>query len=202
MKTSTKISVILILYGITQCQPPAHPSQWSDEKLNDWFESGAYLNGLPLIPDPSIDHRSFAIHYYEYKEKWDRAFAFLKNTDLANIALGRIELGDNIYATVSEYFPKDRDATLFEVHQKYIDIQCVVSGNELIDIALLKDMTVTNPYDSGNDITFGTIPEFSELKTSPGQFYIFFPTDAHRPALKAENDSASVRKIVVKVPFF
>jgi len=200
MNTSTKISVILVLSTITQCQPSSHPSKWSDDKLNNWFESGQYLNGLQMTPDPSIDRRSFAIHYYDYKEIWDMAFAFLKNADLANIALGRIELGDNMYATVSEYFPKDRDETLFEVHKKFIDIQCVVSGKELIDVAYLKDMTVTKPYDSENDIAFGTISDFSELQMTSKRFLIFFPADAHRPGLKAENDSALVRKIVVKVP--
>ena len=201
MKSLLKLSVILVLFSITQCQSPSHPSQWSDEKLNDWFETGQYLNGLQLIPDPSIDRLSFAIHYYDHKETWDKAFAFLKNTDLANIALGRIELGNEMYATVSEYSPKDRDSALFEVHKKYIDIQWIISGEELIDIAQLKDMTITKPYDSENDIAFGTVPDYSELKTTPERFYIFFPADAHRPALKAGNDSASVRKIVVKVPY-
>ena len=201
MKSSSKISVILVLTGITQCQPPSHPSKWSDEKLNEWFESGEYLNGLQLTPDPSIDRRSFAVHYYDHKETWDKAFAFLKNADVVNIALGRVELGDIMYATVNEYPLKDRDNALLEVHNKYIDIQWIFSGKELIDVAHLKDMTITKPYDSENDIAFGTVPGFTELETSPERFYIFFPADAHRPALKVENSSVSARKIVVKVPY-
>jgi len=192
--------MLAVLFGLIQCQPSSHPSKWSDQKLNEWFESGQYLNGLQMLPDPSIDRRSFAEHYYDHRENWDKAFAFLKNSDFSQMELGRIELGGSMFATVSEYLPKDREVTLIEAHEKYIDIQYVVSGNELIDIAPLKDMAVTIPYDSGNDIAFGTVPEFSELKASPERFFIFFPNIAHRPGLKAENDSELIRKVVVKVP--
>jgi YhcH/YjgK/YiaL family protein len=185
---------------MTQCQPSSHPSKWSDQKLNEWFKTGQYLNGLQLIPDPSIDRRAFAQHYFDHKAIWDKAFAFLKNTDFANINSGRIELGNNMYATVSDYLAKDRESTLIEAHKKYIDIQYVVSGNEIIDIAPLKDMTVTMPFDTEKDIMFGTVPEFSELNASPERFFIFFPADAHRPSMKTGNDSVLVRKVVVKVP--
>ena len=200
MKTLSKTSILLVLFGLTQCQPSSHPSKWSDQKVNDWFESGQYLNGLKLIPDPSMDRRSFALHYYDHKEMWDKAFAFLRNTDFAHTALGRIELGDNMFATVSEYLPKDRESTLFEIHQKYIDIQYVVSGKELIDVAPLKNMTVTKPYHSENDIAFGDVTGFSEIRMSPERFLILFPADAHRPGMKDGKDSVLIRKVVVKVP--
>ena len=177
-----------------------HPSTWSDREINEWFESGQYLNGLQMTADPSVDRRSFAQHYYDHKETWDKAFAFLKNADFANMTLGRVELGNGMFATVSEYPTKDRETTLFEAHQKYIDIQYVASGNELIDVAPLKNMTVTKPYNSENDIAFGAVTEFSEMKASAGRFFIFFPADAHRPGLKDGNDNTLVRKVVVKVP--
>ena len=200
MKSLSKIPMLIILISLTQCQSSSHPSKWSDEKLNQWFEAGEYLNGLQILPDPSIDRRSFAKHYYEHKEMWDNAFSFLKNTDLANIALGRVELDGNLFAVVSEYFPKDREGALLEVHQKYIDVQYVVSGNEFIDLAPLEKMTVTTPYNSDNDAAFGSVADFSELKASPDRFFIFFPADAHRPGMKSDNDSVPVRKIVVKIP--
>jgi len=200
MKSFSNISVLLILIGLTQCQTSSQPSKWSDQKLNEWFESGQYLNGLHLFPDPSIDRRSFALQYYDHKENWNKAFSFLKNTDFTSITLGRIELGDNMFANVSEYFSKDREGAPFEVHQKYIDIQYVVSGNELIDVASLKNMAVTKQYDSENDFALGAITEFTELKASSERFFIFFPTDAHRPGLKDGKDSVLIRKVVVKVP--
>ena len=200
MKSLSKIFMLIVLFGLIQCQSSSHPSKWSNQKIDEWFESGQYLNGLQLLPDPSIDRRSFAEHYYDHRETWEKAFAFLKNTDFAHTGLGRIELGGNMFATISDYLPKDREVTLIEAHEKYIDIQYIVSGREQIDVAPLKDMTVTIPYNSENDIVFGTVPEFSELDASPDRFFIFFPNVAHRPGMKIENDSMIIRKVVVKVP--
>jgi YhcH/YjgK/YiaL family protein len=183
-----------------QCQSSSHPSKWSEQKLNEWFESEQYLNGLQITPDPSINRRSFAEHYYDHKEVWDKALAFMKNSNLSELPLGRIELGDKMYATVSEYFLKERDTTLFEAHQIYIDIQYVISGRELIDVAPLETLNVTEPFNSEKDILFGTVPKYSALKASPDRFFIFFPSDAHRPGIKEGNDNVFTRKIVVKLP--
>ena len=200
MKTLSKIYVILVLFGIAQCQPSSHPSKWSDQKVHEWFKSGQYLNGLQIIPDSSINRRIFAEHYYDHKETWDKAFAFLKNTDFANSSLGRIEIDNKMFATISEYIPKDPENALFEAHQKYIDIQYVISGHDLMNIAPLKNMTVTKPYDPQKDNELGTVTEFSEMKATPERFFIFFPSDAHRPGIKDGNDSITIRKVVVKVP--
>ncbi len=168
--------------------------------VNDRFESGEFFGGLQIRPDESINRRVFAEHYYDHKVTWDKAFAFLKNTDFAHAPLGRVDLGDNLFATVSEYLPKDREGALFEAHQKYIDIQYVVSGNELMDVAPMENVTVTKPYNPEKDVAFGTVTDFSERKANPERFFIFFPGDAHRPNLKDGSDSTAVRKVVVKVP--
>ena len=192
--------MFIILLGLTECQQSSHPSKWSDQEINEWFESEQYLNGLQMLPDPSVDRRLFAQHYYDHKETWDKAFEFLMNPDFARMALGRIELGDRMYSIVMEYDTKAREGALFEAHRKYIDIQYIVSGEELIDVAHLKNMTVTEPYDAEKDIEFGPVNVFSVLKAFPGRFFIFFPTDAHRPCLNTGNDSMLIRKVVVKVP--
>ena len=200
MKTLLQISIATLLLGASMCNSSSHPTKWSDKELNDWFDSGKFLNGLQMSPDQSIDRRSFAIHYYDHKVIWDKAFAFLKSADLVNAPLGRIELEGDLFATVSEYFPKDREGTLFEAHQKYIDIQFIIAGKELMDVAPLKNVTITNLYDPEIEALFGTVPSFSTLKASPGRLFIFFPDDAHRPSMKDGIDSIFVRKVVVKVP--
>ena len=189
-----------LLVSTTACKPDSHPSTWSEQKLEEWFDSGQFLNGLSLIPDPSIDRRSFALHYYDHKETWDKAFAFLKNTDLNALPVGRVDLGGQLYANVSEYEPKDREGLPFEAHKGYIDIQYVVEGYEAIDIAPLEKTTVTQPYNAEIDALFCTTSAFTELQAKPGRFFIFFPEEAHRPGMKDGDESISVRKVVVKVP--
>ena len=192
--------MLLVLFGVASCQQSSHPPKGSDQKVNEWFDSGEYLNGLKLIPDPSIDRRSFAQHYLDHREIWDKTFAYLKETDFTSITPGRVELGDHVFATVSEYVPRDREEAIFEAHKKYIDVQYVISGHELMDIAPLENMTVTKQYDAENDVELGSVIKFLELAASSERFFIFFPTDAHRPGLKAEDDNALVRKVVIKVP--
>ena len=189
-----------LLVGVSACDPASHPSKWSEQKLKEWFDSGQFLNGLQMIPDASIDLRTFAIHYYDNKAKWDKSFAYLKNTDLTQLALGRVEIGDGVYATVSEYLPKDREGMLFEAHKQYIDIQYIIAGKELIDVAPLKNTTITKPYNAEGDAMFGTVTGFSALKATPGRFFVFFPNDAHRPGMKDGDENITVRKIVVKLP--
>ena len=200
MNHLSTFGVLLLLFCLMQCQSPSHPSQWSDQKLNAWFDSGEFLNGLSLHPDPSIDHRSFAKHYYTHKDVWNKAFDFLQHTDLANLPLGRIELGDKMYATVSEYFPKGRDTTLFEAHRTNVDIHYVISGKESIDIAPLESMTVIETYNFERDLMFGSVSKFTELKASPDRFFVIFPSQVHRPGVTIENNSLFIRKIVIKFP--
>lgn len=192
--------VLLIVFCFTQCQSSSHPSQWNDQKLNEWFESKEYLNGFQLLPDPSIDRRSFAEHYYDHKEVWEKAFNFLKSTDLASLPLGRIDLDKNMYATISEYFPKEQDTTLFEAHRINVDIHYVISGKEVIGVAPLESMTVTDPYNPERDLVFGTVPQYTEVEASPDRFLVVFPSEAHRPSMMLRNDSMFIRKIVVKFP--
>jgi YhcH/YjgK/YiaL family protein len=100
---------------------------------------------------------------------------------------------------VSEYISKNEESAQFEAHRKYIDIQYVVSGKELINIAPLASVKeVLTPYDASKDIEFVTVSKLIYLKASPSDFFIFFPGDAHRPGLK-DGANAPVRKIVIKV---
>jgi hypothetical protein len=64
-----------------------------------------YLNGLSIIPDPSIDRQRFAKHYDKYKEIWDRAFLFLKQTNFKTVSLRRIELGEKRTPMWTNFLP-------------------------------------------------------------------------------------------------
>ena len=63
------------------------------------------------------------------------ALKFLSETDFSKIELGRYELdGDNIFYMVQSY-DTDPDKTISEAHKKYIDIQYMVEGEEIIGVA-------------------------------------------------------------------
>jgi YhcH/YjgK/YiaL family protein len=75
----------------------------------------------------------------------------------------------------------------------------VISGKEIMNIApLTTAKEVVTPYDSTKDIEFLTVDKISKFSATPSNFFIFFPTDAHRPGLK-DGVNSNVRKIVIKV---
>jgi YhcH/YjgK/YiaL family protein len=185
---------------ISGCSGNADPALWSSKQIDKWFEKGDWLNGWQVKPDQSINRKEFTVSYFKNRERWDKAFSFLKSTDLSGLELKRYDIdGDNLYAPVSEYLTKNEEDARYEAHQKYIDIQYVVSGKEMIGVApMSQKKDVLEPYDSTRDIEFLTVSGGENRLAMPDRFFIFFPEDAHRPGLK-DTENSPVRKIVVKV---
>jgi biofilm protein TabA len=92
------------------------------------------------------------------------------------------------------------DKPKLEFHRKYIDVQYMASGEEVIGWASVERVTITAAYDEEKDIAFGTAPlsEVTPLHLSAGQLVVLYPKDAHAPKLAAGKPS-QVKKIVVKV---
>jgi len=124
----------------------------------------------------------------------------MKENDLSALELRRYDIdGDNAYALVSEYYTKNEGDARYEAHRKYIDVQYVVSGKELIGITpLALKQEVLEPYDEARDIEFMTVSQGVNYPASPDRFFIFFPEDVHRPGLRS-GDSTLVRKVVLKI---
>jgi len=169
-------------------------------KINTWFEKGDWLQGWPVQPDSSINKNAFSHACSHHKDRWEQVFAFLNTHDPLKLESKRYDLdGDNLFLFVSEYTTKNPEDIDFEVHRKYIDLQYVPEGTELIGIAPLSSMkSVVQPYDETKDIEFITVKEEIMLQTAPDRFFIFFPEDAHKPGVKAGTNEV-VRKIVFKI---
>jgi YhcH/YjgK/YiaL family protein len=199
-KLILQLMVLTCLLSFSGCKSSSDPSLWSSDKLDKWFEKGDWLSGWIITPDASINKKEFAVSYFMHKERWNQAFTFLKNIDLSTLEIKRYDLdGDNLYATVSEYITKNEEDVNFEAHKKYIDIQYVITGEEQMSIAPLSMKNeVIAPYDATKDLEFMTVTESKSYKATPEGFFIFFPTDIHRPGVKV-GDNSQVRKVVVKV---
>lgn len=199
-KIILKIMVLISFFGLTGSKNDSDPTNWSNKKIDTWFAKKEWSGGWTVNPDASINKREFAVYYFRNKARWGKAFKFLMNNDLAKLELKRYDIdGDDLFATVSEYMSKNEETTKFEAHRKYIDIQYVISGNEIMNIAPLKTVKdVVAQYDAAKDIEFMTANKVINYTASPSNFFIFFPSDAHRPGLKS-GVSSPVRKIVIKV---
>ena len=89
----------------------------------------------------------------------------------------------------------------FEAHRKYVDIQCLLEGQENIESTVLNGLTVDMPYDAEKDVEFYAQTDNQKIVTHlmPGIFAAFFPQDAHMPGVSVGGSPAFVKKVVVKI---
>jgi biofilm protein TabA len=114
---------------------------------------------------------------------------------------GTIFYKEGIKAIVSNYKTKLKDDGVFESHRKYIDIQFLLEGKEMIRWSSLEGLSVCSRYSPGKDITlYNSSQKTSSIIMDKGIFAIFFPEDAHNPGLSLDLRGSKVKKVVIKVP--
>ncbi len=130
-----------------------------------------------------------------------KAVDFLRQRDVQNLPEGKVEIdGERVFAVVQRYETVSAAEPKFEYHRKYIDVQFIGSGQEMIGWAPAERMAITEAYDPDKDIAFGTVPRhlWMPLLLQSGQAAVLWPEDAHAPKLAPRTPSA-VMKIVVKI---
>jgi biofilm protein TabA len=151
-----------------------------------------------LKPSESIDQVEFAAQYHARPQWWTAAFSYLQQTDLSQLKAGRYQIdGENVFATVTEGPAKLEDTTKWEAHRNYQDIHYVIRGRERVGVTPVALATIINPYDPVRDLGFYQASG-KYYVADPGNFFIFFPKQAHRPNLQVDGPGI-VKKIVVKV---
>ena len=139
-------------------------------------------------------------HAYRYSAchaGLSQGFEFLQSTKLDELPDGRLSIdGDRLFAIVAHDPGRGRDGAILEAHRKYIDIQYVVGGQELMGWQPLATcQAVKQDYNPETDLAFFLDRPSSWFEVAPGSFAVFFPEDAHAP-LAAQG---RVHKVVVKV---
>lgn len=129
-----------------------------------------------------------------------KGILFLKEMDLLNCKAGEYEIqGKEIYANIIDTQTKPKECIRPEVHRKYIDIQCLCKGNEIIGFARNCNENVVLEELLDKDVIFyDKVENESEMLLAPGDYVILFPEDVHRPAYTNEKNE-DIRKVVVKV---
>lgn len=193
-KNIALLAVFLLVAVIANAQQ----HELTAKSAKNWVKSRIWANDLKLKLSSSTNNLEFAKQYAANKAIWDKAFEFLRERNLDQIAPGKYPIdGENVYASVTEGPSKEFDQSAWESHQNYIDLQYVIKGKEKIGVAPLDSLTVTKPYDpakdganySGNGRYYIATPE---------EFFLFFPSDGHRPNIKV-NGNDKVKKLVIKI---
>lgn len=105
-----------------------------------------------------------------------------------------------IKVMINDLLTRETDDHLFESHRKYIDIQYLLKGSEIIRWKPVRGLRVASRYSRKKDIALYSYAGKSvSLVMEKGVFAIFFPEDAHQPGLALARP-CRVKKVVVKVP--
>ena len=126
-----------------------------------------------------------------------KAVEFLKRPDLKELADGKYEIeSKNLFAIVMRAPGRSAEEAKLEVHNDYIDIQVILQGTETMG---WKDRATCHAtvaaFDSDKDLQFFEDRPDTWFQVQPGQFALFFPTDAHAPLVATEE----IHKVVIKV---
>ncbi|MBU0479904.1 MAG: YhcH/YjgK/YiaL family protein [Proteobacteria bacterium] len=135
--------------------------------------------------------------YLTMKRGFAEAFDFLNRPDLRELEIGRHEIaGDRVYAMVAIVPGREREGAMLEAHNRYIDIQMVLSGTD--EMGWKARSACTSPvgrYDRLTDEQLYADEPVSWIPVRNGSFVIFFPEDAHLPLISA----GEIHKVVVKI---
>lgn len=126
------------------------------------------------------------------------AFAWLRKAVPSTLTEGKQPIdGDDVFVLVQKTGSKPLEATKWEAHRKYADIQFVVEGRERMQFAPLEKVT-TKEYLAEKDFVPLETEVWNEVTVEAGAFAVFFPSDAHRPGIQPAGE-APTYKLVVKV---
>lgn len=131
----------------------------------------------------------------------EKGLKFLKETDLSKLPIGRNEIeGDKMFALIQEYQPDVRENRKAETHAKYIDIQYIVSGEEIMGYANLTGAAevAEDRLAEKDAIFYKNLKSETDVIVGPGMYAVFFPWDIHRPGCVSK-PGVTVRKVVLKI---
>ena len=140
--------------------------------------------------------------YYSFSKLVEVGLKYLQDTDFSAVENGKYEiLSDKVYAIFQDYSSKLKSEGKFEAHKKYIDIQYVINGEELMGVANVADFNYAADYSDEKDIVFLKPKKNCKqdfVKVRENEFIIFTPNDAHMPSIAVDKPSY-VKKVVIKV---
>lgn len=139
--------------------------------------------------------------YYHFGSAWTKAFEFL-NTLSADAEERKYTIeGDDIFAIVMSYDTCAPETSLYESHQKYVDLQTVLIGAEGFECSFTDTLSVHTPYDDATDVQWykRITPGQTRVDVCPETFVMLYPHDAHMAALMTDAKSEHIKKVVVKI---
>ena len=141
--------------------------------------------------------------YASIKELTLGGYDFVNKALQNGVENGKYPLEDGAYAVVSEYETKSVEDAKFEAHKKFIDVQLILSGREVIGVMPTERMRLGNcigEYNPEKDVElYRECGDYDAKLLEAGDFLILYPEDGHMPGVHADGP-CDMKKIVLKIP--
>lgn len=144
------------------------------------------------------------MNLYERKSidsRIEEIMACLKGKDILAMEPGKYQEAEDWYYLVQSYDSKPEAQCRLEAHEKYVDIQWVLKGEERLDICAVEGLEVEEAYSEEKDVVFFKAPEsMMQMVLTDGGYSVLYPENAHRPGRRVDEATpVAIRKVVVKV---
>ena len=126
------------------------------------------------------------------------AIAFLQGMN-ESTANGRHEFTPDCYVNVMETTTRAELADM-EAHDIFVDVQCLICGEEKILVADKTSLPVTVAYDAAKEASFHSFTDAEAVTYKAGECVVLYPVEAHLPG-RAVNEPMAIKKAVMKVNF-
>lgn len=125
------------------------------------------------------------------------AMDFINTHDLNSLENGKHPIdGENVFVNITDAELRPAEKARLEVHDKYIDLQIPLSGEESFGIKKRNDCTMPDgEMNTEKDILFFH-DGFDEVVTvKPGEHIVFPPETAHAPLI----GNGTIHKAIFKI---
>lgn len=132
--------------------------------------------------------------------KLKEAIEYIKKNITQDTPLGKHDIdGDKVFVLISNDSTNELEKRRAEYHERYLDIQIILKGEEGMVFSNLPAGEVTENMLADKDIAFLPAGEQEkQLIMQEGDFIVFYPHEVHKP-LCSVGQPAHVRKAVIKM---
>ena len=98
---------------------------------------------------------------------------------------------------VQQVTTKPWEGALLEAHRKFLDIQVILKGKEVVGWAPVEDLEPTEEYNEAKDKCMYA-GKNAAIEIAEGYCYVVYPEDAHAPSVHLD-ETHVVNKLVIKL---
>ena len=125
------------------------------------------------------------------------ALEFLCSVDMET-ECKRYDFSDDCYINVQSVQTKP-ETPLMEAHVKFVDIQCLINGEEKIYFTEKDGLPILKEYNEGGDAAlYGFSDKSSEVTYRSGEAIVLYPNEAHLPN-RTVTEPMQIKKAILKI---